>query len=129
MTLAERCETERATSDLNAEIWLETRINFSQRSFNHWQRLQPKGSNPSEREYALDRAPNFTGSIDTAQALVPAGFVWTLSRLAGGGYWASVADPHEEDGFPTQLPVATPALALCAAALYARIQRTTGDNQ
>src|SRR4051812_38162829 len=67
--LAERVEKEHPSQELNADIWLATRVGFSARSFNHWARMQPKGSKPTELEYARDRAPNFSGSLDAAITL------------------------------------------------------------
>ena len=76
----------------------------------------------------------FTGSIDAALSLVPEGMLWGLANVSVreprpiyGRASATVG--HENDATPP-VEAATPALALCAAALRARasITRTTGDG-
>lgn len=61
----------------------------------------------------------FTGSVDAALTLIPDGYAWRLDQaLSDAGdktlAWASVEGFHANR-------VATPALALCAAALKARL--------
>lgn len=68
-----------------------------------------------------DAIPGFTTSLDAAMTLVPTGHDWSLffdngSALAG-------CMPSSEDGCDlTDVPGATPALALCAAALRAAVE-------
>ena len=62
--------------------------------------------------------PRYTTSIDAALTLVPAGFDWRVGHYAGHpNAGAVVATPEIE---ATRCDAATPALALCAAALKAR---------
>lgn len=65
--------------------------------------------------------PHYSASIDAALTLVPKGFAWTLASQGTTDFrfFASVAFPDEDcDGTPTL--AATPAIALCIAALRAR---------
>lgn len=57
----------------------------------------------------------FTGSLDAAMALVPKGHDYSLERV-NDEYWASVCSKSHRTPI---LNAATPALALCAAALRA----------
>lgn len=73
---------------------------------------------PSLPEYARrDEPPQFLRSIDAALTLVPEGFEWSRHRGANGKMTMQVDGPgqlgHQAQG-------ATPALALCIAALRAR---------
>ena len=61
--------------------------------------------------------PSFTASLDAALTLVPAGWDWCLSRGSGEPAIASMAPAMGVDG--PMSTAATPALALCAAALRA----------
>ena len=65
----------------------------------------------------------YTASIDAALTLVPEGYDWSLDSFYDGQ-----GRPHAwvcKDG-PFYIAIAaTPALALCAAALKAHIERTT----
>jgi len=61
-------------------------------------------------------APAYTASLDAAMTLVPEGFDWIIGHTNGG------LTIHAEVGDREQRFAATPALALCAAALRARVQ-------
>ena len=66
----------------------------------------------------LERAaPDFTRSLDAALTLVPEGWSWRVQSEMGGVPFALVATLDER--FPVS--AATPALALCIAALRARL--------
>lgn len=64
--------------------------------------------------------PHWTRFIDETLMLVPEGFVWRLQTDYGGLNRAAIA--HYDGPFynETQSDAATPALALCIAALKAR---------
>lgn len=67
-------------------------------------------------------APFFTASLDAALTLVPDDANWGVStprqpNMSGKRYWASL---HGYGGKPTGTYGATPAIALCIAALKAR---------
>ncbi len=66
-------------------------------------------------------APHYTSSVDAALTLVPEGWFFGLGNNgnAKGDWkpWAWVAQPHID---AWRVSAATPALALCAAALKAR---------
>lgn len=64
--------------------------------------------------------PKWTASIDAAMTLVPEGWMWSIA--SGGpeeGLWAFLTT-IEEPCKDVACHAATPALALCAAALLAR---------
>ena len=70
--------------------------------------------------------PRYTASLDAALTLVPDGLVFNLGNDASM-CWAHVWDDVPEyDGEPYEGRAATPALALCAAALKAHIERNEG---
>lgn len=63
--------------------------------------------------------PAYTASIDAALTLVPSGHLWQVNQ------WETGADAHMAPTRPIYSPqpkakAATPALAICAAALRAR---------
>jgi hypothetical protein len=64
--------------------------------------------------------PKFTGSVDAAATLVPAPGKWSVTAGHKGGWQACVW--IEGAGFLDWRSAATPALALCAAALRARVE-------
>jgi hypothetical protein len=67
--------------------------------------------------------PAYAASLDAAMTLVPEGMLWTVEQWANGAT-ASVARtrPYESG---KRYHAATPALALCAAALRARVSAPT----
>ena len=80
-----------------------------------------------EHEFHWNTAPRYTTSLDAALTLVPEGWRTQLYQRDGGWFsrlveitTSRVVAPFESDekGFA---PVPTPALALCIAALKARI--------
>jgi hypothetical protein len=63
------------------------------------------------------KAPEYTASLDAALTLVPEGWAWELSHNSAPGGYAKV---YQELGYEqASSAAATPALALCAAALRA----------
>jgi len=74
---------------------------------------EPNGAN-------LVAAPRYTSSLDAAASLVPEGWQWACGkdRPENGGAWADV-QPNAVG--VTKRRAATPALALTAAALRARL--------
>lgn len=65
---------------------------------------------------------SYTSSIDAALTLVPAKFHWTLYDSDGGTNAYAQVEPPEWSIAPWDGTAATPALALCIAALKARKQ-------
>lgn len=67
-----------------------------------------------------ERAPRYTASIDASLTLVPQGFASAVGTMAFEGSaskpWGCYWEPN---GKPHTFEAATPALALCAAALRA----------
>lgn len=65
--------------------------------------------------------PSFTTSLDAAMTLVPANHDWSLFFDNGAAMAGCM--PASEDGCDwTDVPGATPALAICAAALRAQAE-------
>lgn len=64
------------------------------------------------------RLPLYTASIDAALTLVPKGFAWDLRGNRNGDGFARLSAPDGSSGFIHF--AATPAHALCIAALKAR---------
>lgn len=76
-----------------------------------------KVSMESRSIYYIDEcAPAYTASLDAAMTLVPEGFDWAVFRTNGG------LTVHAWCGSREDVFAATPALALCAAALRAKEQ-------
>jgi hypothetical protein len=71
-------------------------------------------------------APPFTGSLDAALTLVPEGKAWTVGQNVHHWYWSASVNALDEDGAPKSIGWGglsnSPALALCAAALQARME-------
>jgi len=71
--------------------------------------------------------PAYTFSLDTAVTLVPEGIAWTVSKLFNNRFWASCDDPEDYDNsWAVSAEKPTPALALCIAALRARLVMENG---
>ena len=79
------------------------------------------------RDKDLGPIPAYTFSLDTAVTLVPDSFDWTIRNLSNKLFLAACADPRD-DGNPWITPAVkpTPALALCIAALRARLVMENG---
>jgi hypothetical protein len=105
--LAERCE--KATGpdrDLDAEI--DKAIHPDDWTDGLW-------FDPSRHDL-----PAYTASLDAAMSLVPEGMLWLAGYAVDGRAIATVDFDH-------QRAAATPALALCAAALRARATKESKD--
>ena len=68
----------------------------------------------------------YTASLDAALTLVPDGKAWTVGQNVHHWYWSASVNALDEDGAPKSIgwggPSNSPALALCAAALQARME-------
>ena len=86
-------------------------------------------SKDQQKQMAEDNwiAPPYTASIDAALTLVPDGHASAVGTMAFKDSdklpWATYWTPQ---GWPYSTEAATPALALCAAALRARAQMERG---
>jgi hypothetical protein len=90
----------------------------------------PWGCNTEDglRHLHCTNAPAYTGSLDDALMLVPKGLDWRVDIMTGLP-GAIVCQPNaclSTKTAPTMRRAATPALALCAAALRARSTDTGG---
>lgn len=110
LALAERCEAA-AESSFYLDKEILAAFGFTWRGMDYW----------SRDNTMWKKKVHFTSSIDAAIDLVPADHAWTVSTHGTGPfkYWASVCVPDEDAGSSTAT-AATPALALCAAALRSR---------
>lgn len=117
LALAERCE---AGSGPDRRIDHAILLNAL-----GWQRSDVEGwlVNPAGRTVLAIHQPRFTASLDAALSLVPEGRYWSVcneSQLAGKA--EAEVGHHEKRGTALVAWCATPALALCAAALRARAE-------
>ena len=78
---------------------------------------------PDDPQYGC---AEFTRSLDAAMTLVPEGWFWQVGQ--GNHAWAAVYKNPIPPAMRVDPIGATPALALCAAALKARSQLHGGDN-
>ncbi len=121
LALAERCEREEPSQELNIAIWIASgQINEAHCAT--WCRQDGRTDLTRER-YIAAWAPDFCRSLDAAVTLVPHVFWW---RLGGHGGYAVVT--NKAAGGPVDIHVwaKTPAFALCAAALKARAALSDG---
>lgn len=119
--LAERCEAASGYDlDLDTDIALAALPEFRLADSDapkHCRLLNRFGASISPRRY--------TDSLDAAETLVPAGMFWTMDSWGTGwsaGVWKGrsfLITPDRDRQSPT------PALALCAAALRARLAATS----
>lgn len=114
--------------ELDAEIWAAVRPDLrSAVAFAQWKGLRPRGEDwdTAFANYCRERAPHFSRSVDAALTLVPEGWQWVVGgdRAANGGPWADV-QPNHTGVTKTHAP--TPSLALCTAALKARMETERG---
>lgn len=116
--LAERCEAATgADTKLEREIaealgWRHVRNKGPESEWFPYVWVAPDGKCDADETY-----PDYTASIDAALTLVPEGWNWQVGK--GNHCWSAVYQ-----GAPPSMRVdpiaATPALAICAAALRAR---------
>jgi len=71
-----------------------------------------------EDDVAFEQPPRLTASIDAALTLVPEGMVWVVD--SGEGYKPGALVAREIGYDDSRSYGATPAIALCIAALWAR---------
>lgn len=77
--------------------------------------------------YGADSAPRYTASIDAAMTLVPEGYVWSINTFAEPSRASAYLVRHDNCYVRTNEQFcATPAIALCIAALKATSMET--DN-
>lgn len=74
----------------------------------------------------------YTASLDAALSLVPEAMAWTLGQNVHHRYWVASINALNEEGAPYSRGMSDnkhgPALALCAAALRARLaMQEAGD--
>jgi len=79
-----------------------------------------------EAQYESTRVPRYTTSIDAAMTLVPEGWRFELTNT---GFKPGVSLVPPGKFFLVGSYAATPALALCAAALRARSHPTQGETE
>jgi len=122
MTLLERLErAEGPDRELNNLIALAAGYTIAQRCM---PRAPDTYYNP-KRKY-IGVAPRFTESIDAALSLVPEGKEWSLDNIEG--YRAYIMWEHMSGEFIMRSGKgATPAIALCIAALKARPAPAEGE--
>lgn len=72
---------------------------------------------------------HFTASLDAAMTLVPMGLMVAAVRFSNGSGRANIHDGQDAGGQGIDVCAATPALALCAAALRARAAMTAGGRR
>jgi hypothetical protein len=113
LELAERCEKVEAPSyDLNVSIHRVVRA-FPE----DW-----------PRAYAGASPTNYTGSIDAAMTLVPEGLMVAAVKFSNGTGRSNIHDGKDVGGSGIDVRAATPALALCAAALRASAAQSKEGN-
>jgi hypothetical protein len=89
---------------------------------------QKNANRPADkpRVIGVANAWDYTASLDAAVSLVPSGWDWCISKGWGEAAIASLAPAEKVAEVTTE--AATPALALCAAALRARQAMEGGDH-
>lgn len=129
LALAERVEAATGADRLlDAQIWLAVAMGEIQSGIARASGIWPKGCSEEEwsrREslWITDNAPRFSASLDAALALCPQGHWWNVGQDTDFA-WANLT-PWGTDKTIEALNCATPALALCAAALKARAASET----
>jgi hypothetical protein len=126
--LARRCERAKAAdAKLDREIWLAAVATPHERSL-----VMAGAELHGEREsnFRIDwmaDGARYTASLDAAMALVPEGRGFVVSSVGPSANrpYALVGDPTAETDESKGASAATPALALCAAALRARAAQGT----
>ena len=78
-------------------------------------------------DWSTNHPPKFTTSLDAALTLVPEELHWSLERFPHGTHTAFVSDKWPVGNHYCGQNKASPALALCIAAIKARSARGLGD--
>lgn len=117
MTLIERIEAaEEPSRELDAEIARALSGNPTYHWYMHF-----------DGEYSSDAtAPAYTASLDAAMTLVPEGWGVMLNMSENGLHAQARVFRSHPANFQSDNEAATPALALCAAALKAQEQTDEG---
>lgn len=114
LNLAERCKTAAGPDreiDCLIQEWRFPELTPDMRVMYYG---DPTGEHVRDEGQTFVRSPSFTASLDAAMTLVPEGYDWAVFRTNGG------LTVHSWCGNREDIFAATPALALCAAALRAR---------
>lgn len=131
LALAERCEKASGPDDvLDADIFQAMRPELAS---DPWKRVTyPNGKHPffvddsDPGMMGIASPPRFTASLDAALTLVPKGHKWTLhsadDRDTPCAYCVPDMGRLPWPVWVNDVHAATPALALCAAALRARAE-------
>jgi hypothetical protein len=109
----------------------------AQLGFNGWtpKEWDEVAADPELFGPSIPGAPAYTNSLDASLMLVPAGFVWTVATYWCEGedrppYFADCADGRIKEGHTVDIQqgwAPTAPLALCIAALRARLSATTSQ--
>jgi hypothetical protein len=79
-----------------------------------------------DSSYFHHHTRRYTASLDAALTLVPDGRAWTVGQNIHHWYWSASVNALDEDGAPKSIgwggPSNSPALALCAACIKARME-------
>lgn len=118
--LIARLESGEISREFDGEIWKAVEPEGDWHLFDDglWCKRDPKDP------IAFDPPPKFTTSIDAALSLVPADMAWAVNSSANPGEFRAEVDFGESEW------AASPALALCIAALRARqtVPHTVAEN-
>jgi hypothetical protein len=128
LALAERVEREAPSNQLDAEVWDTIGLTDDQkRHCQKWVRMDGR-TDLTRFDFLRAWAPSYTSSIDAALKLVPSGsfFILTASR-SRDEYQAAVMLAGSDARMLWHI-AATPASALCAAALRAKAAATDGET-
>ena len=128
LAIAERVEREAPSNQLDAEVWNTIGLTAAQeRHCQNWCRNVGR-TDLTRFDFLRAWAPSYTSSIDAALKLVPSGsfFILTASR-SRDEYQAAVMLAGSDARMLWHI-AATPASALCAAALRAKAAATDGET-
>lgn len=109
---------------------LDIEISFEVDGFNrvHFSEVFAQATNGDLPPFDEELWPLYTKSIDAALTLVPDGWDWSVGNLVGHGIAARIGGPAGEEGEADYSKDRTPALALCIAALKARMSGGEGEK-
>jgi hypothetical protein len=127
LALAERCE-DAAGPDRELDVAIARALDWKPLYRDDYSKWWPPAAVADARErkrsilhHPTQPLPMFTASLDAAVTLVPDGCDWHVqANPSVGACWASVGGPIKQRISSDVRKAATPALALCAAALRAR---------
>lgn len=139
--LAARVEAlEGPDREVDARIWCSVSPPVESYTVDNWMRNDPRPANqdvvgltlsdwldrwPDDAAKMADSygVPKFTSSVDAAMSLVPEGHVWDAGtwRFTNSPAFANVGQRDRDSDYDSEAFAATPALALTAASLRARV--------